>query len=407
LPPAELPVILRAMAAATRPLVTLIGLLGAGALGLGLGAARAGVVHAPGPELAPAQPSAAPQGRGRKKKGAAPKLEPFVGTLETAKKAALEQNVPLIVHIILEGEPQNDDYRNQILPHKELIAVSQKAIVLVGNNGEHSLKTVSEEVEGRKVKSQVCSVYPTFANCAQHREPWDSIYVAYHDEAGDLRCPQTVILLPSGKQSWRHNNGDPPSAKDVVRKLREAQKAAGPGLSRAELTEIKKRVKEAGRSTDGKLWGSAWREWKGVLDIIQVGKFADQARAAQADLATKMSAQVAEIAKGLVPGRAAAAYAELTALLPELAATPAEAELKKLIKRAEKDKAIAAEIKAWKLEQEAAALLEEAIAGSEAEDNKRLRKALRKLFGKKYRETESAARGRERFPEHVPEKKEP
>jgi len=398
------------MAGATRPLLTLVGLLGAGALGLGLGAARADVVHAPGPATSgttPAQPSPAPQGRGRKKKGAALQLEPFVGTLETAKKAALEQNVPLLVHLILEGEPQNDDYRNQILPHKELIALSQKAVVLIANNGEHSLKTVTEEIEGRKVKSQVCSVYPMFANCAQHREPWDSIYVTYHDEAGDLRCPQTFILTPAGKKSWRHNDGNPPTAKAVVRKLQEAQKAAGPGLSSAELKEIKKRVKEAGRSTDGKLWGPAWREWQGVLELIEVGKFAEDARAAQADLAAKMEAQVAELAKGLVPGQAAAAYAELSALLPELAATPAEAELKKLIRRAEKDKAISDEIKAWKLEQEAAALLEEAIAGSEADDQKRVRKALRKLFGKKYRETDSAARGRDRFPEHVPEKKEP
>ena len=162
-----------------------------------------------------------------------------------------------------------------------------------------------------------------------------------------------------------------------------------------------------GDYTDGKLWGPAGREWQGVLELIEVGKFAEDARAAQADLAAKMEAQVAELAKGLVPGQAAAAYAELSALLPELAATPAEAELKKLIRRAEKDKAISDEIKAWKLEQEAAALLEEAIAGSEADDQKRVRKALRKLFGKKYRETDSAARGRDRFPEHVPEKKEP
>lgn len=398
------------MAVATRPLLTLIGLLGTGALGLGLGIARADVVHAPGPTTpgaSPAQPSPATQGRGRRKKGAAPKLEPFVGTLETAKKAALEQNVPLLVHLILEGEPQNDDYRNQILPHKELVALSQKAVVVIANNGEHSLKTVTEEVEGRKVKSQVCSAYPMFANCAQHRQPWDSIYVAYHDEAGDLRCPQTFILTPAGKESWRHNDGNPPTAKSVVRKLQDAQKAAGPGLSSAELKEIKKRVKEAARSTDGKLWGSAWREWQGVLEIIQVGKFAEEARAAQTDLAEKMRTQVAELAKGLVPGRAAAAYAELRALLPELAATPAEAKLKKLIKRSEKDKAISDEIKAWKLEQEAAALLEEALAGSEADDQRRVRKALRRLFGKKYRETDSAARGRERFPEHVPQKKEP
>jgi hypothetical protein len=380
------------------------------ALALLLGFAHPNTVYAPGPAATAAQaragarvPSKAQpaQSRGRKKK-AKPRLEPFVGTLQEAKKASQEQNVPLIVHVILEGEPQNDDYRNQILPYADLIVASEKAIVLVANNGEHSQKKVIEEIEGRRVSTMVCSVYPEFANCAQHRQSWDSIYLAYHDKAGEMQCPQTMLLNPDGSQSWRHNDGNPPQVKAVLKKLQAAQKAAGPGLTRPELADIKRLVKEAARSTDGKLWAQAWRDWNGVLAITKVGTFADQARAAQPKLVEKMRAEISELAKGLVPGEAVKTYAALDALLVECATTPVEAELRKALKRAEKDKLIADEIRAWKLEREATGLLREAEDCFAAENKKCARKALRKLFGKKYSQTEAAARGREAFPEYVP-----
>lgn len=375
---------------------------GGALLGLGLGFAAPGVVHAPDSNATASGALRPLQSRGKKKGVEARPLNPFIGTLQAAQKASLEQNVPLLVHVILEGEEQNDEYRDTILPYPELTVACERAIVLIANNGEHELKQAKEEIEGRTVESLVCSSYPVFANCAQHREPWDSIYVAYHDENGDMQCPQTILLAPDGKEFWRHNDGNPPQPKTVLKKLQAAQKAAGPGLSREELSEIKRLVKEAGRSTDGKLWGQAWRDWSGVLAIIEVGAFAEQARTAQPGLVERMRAQVNELAKGLVPGTAAATYAELDALLAEFASTPVEPELRKVLKAAEKDKEIADEIKAWQLEREATGLLQEAEDCFAAEDASCARKALRKLFGKKYSGTEAAARGRRAFPEHVP-----
>jgi hypothetical protein len=380
---------------------------------LGLAQASPAVVYAPAP-MAPAaaasvatthgQP-AAQSGRKKKARQRATTLDPFVGTLEAARKASLEQNVPLLVHLILEGEPENDAYRNAILPDQDLIAASEFSIVLIANNGEHELKKVKEEIEGVQVESLVCSVYPVFANCAQHREPWDSIYAAYHDEAGDLQCPQTIIVLPDGKEAWRRNDGNPPKVKDVTTWLGRAQEVAGPGLTRRELGEVKRLVKEAERSTDGKLWGQAWRDWEALLEIIEVGAFAQEARAAQTELKAQMRAQLAELALGLVPGSAAGAYAELDALLGEWVATPLEAELKKTLRSAEKDKAIAEEIRAWLLEREASALLQEALDCFTAEDEKCARKALRKLLGKKYATTQAAARALAEFPEYAPAEK--
>ena len=343
--------------------------------------------------------TAQPQKKG---KARATQLQPFVGELSAAKESGKERNVPILIHLILEGEPENDSYRDTVLPNKDLIAASELAVVLIANNGEHELKTIQEEIEGNVIDRQVCSVYPWFQNCGQHRAPWDSLYIAYHDDAGDLSCPQTILIAPDGKQAWRQNDGHPASTKDVIAELLRAQKAAGPGLSKEELGAIHRHEREARRATDGKLWGAAWREWKSVLSITEVGAYADLARKELEPLEAQMSRETETIAAKLVPGQAAEAYARLSDLLEDWKDTPGEDGVAKVMRNAEKDKAIKDEIRDWKFEQEAAALLEDARACEQAGDDKGLRKALRKLFTKKYAATRAHAAARESYPEHAP-----
>ncbi len=374
-------------------------------LGASLGlVALALQIVAPPVVLAPStEPGAraAQQRRGKREAEATP-LQPFIGELGGAKRLAAERNVPLLVHLILEGESQNDEYRDSLLPHAEVSTLSLMTVVLLANNGEHETKTVTETVEGRRVESQVCSIYPMFAKCADHRAPWESIYVAYHDEKGDIGCPQTILLLPNGDEAWRKNDRNPPSAKELIKALVDAQKLAGPGLTDAQLKEVKRLRSEAARSTDGKLHGQAWRDWAGVLAIATAGRFAEEAATAQASLEELMLSDLAALTQRLVPGQAAAAYAEIYALALEWAESPPTVEAAKALKRAEKDKAIADEIRAWILEREASEWLQAARDAQASGDEKSLKKALRKLFAKKYAATEAQRAAREAFPEHAP-----
>lgn len=359
------------------------------------------VVLAPGPDP---RASVAQQRRGKQKaKAKATPLQPFTGELGGAKRLAAERNVPLLIHLILEGESQNDEYRDNLLPHAELSTLSQMTVVLLANNGEHEPKTVTETVEGRRVESQVCSKYSMFTKCADHRAPWESIYVAYHDEKGDIGCPQTILLLPNGDEAWRKNDRNPPSAKELIQALKDAQKRAGPGLTNAQLKEVKRLRAEAARSTDGKLLGQAWRDWAGVRAIAAAGRYADEAAAGQKALEERMLAELEGLTARFVPGKAADAYAEIYALAREWAESPPAAEAAKAMKRAEKDRAIADEVRAWNLEREASEWLQSARDAEAASDEKALKKVLRKLFAKKYAATESQRVAREAFPEHAPQ----
>jgi len=356
------------------------------------------VVLAPSTESAPLTGQ---QRRGKQKAKATP-LQPFIGELGSAKRLAAERNVPLLIHLILEGESQNDEYRDSLLPHPEISALSQMTVVLLANNGEHEPKTVTETVEGRRVESQVCSMYPMVAKCADHRAPWESIYVAYHDEKGDIGCPQTILLLPNGDEAWRKNDRNPPSSKELVKAIKDAQKLAGAGLTDAQLKEVKRLRSEAARSTDGKLLGQAWRDWAGVRAIATAGRFSEEAASAQKTLEERMLADLAALTARLVPGQAADAYAEIFTLAGEWAESPPATEAAKAMKRAEKDKAVADEIRTWNLEREASEWLQAARDADTAGDEKALKKVLRKLFSKKYAGTEAQRAARDAYPEHAP-----
>lgn len=351
-------------------------------------------------EALPGQPWA--QSRGKRSRGKTHVLTPYLGGFGSAKTLAQERNVPLLIHMILEGEPENDSYRNSVLPHQGIIEACQNAVVIIANNGEHKPKTIKERIEGREVESQVCSSYPWFQNCAQHRAPWDDLYMAYQEEDGELKLPQTILLNPAGKKAWRKADGNPAEAKTVLAMLEREQKAAGPGLTSKQLSQVKKAEKDAKRSSDGKLWASAWREWNSILEITESGLYADKAKAAMPKIEAEMERILKDLKSNLVPGSAAGVYSTLYTLQSEWRDTPAQAGVVRAMKSAEKDKAIKDEIREWRFEREALDLLEEAVAARDAKNDKDMKKALRKLFGKKYASTKAQAEARKEFPELAP-----
>lgn len=363
-------------------------------------AARAAVpscTAAPSPRTAPFQ-------RGRRRPPAPP-LRPFQGDLEAARREARERNVPLLLHVILEGEEQNDEYRRKVLPDPDLLRASVHAVVVVANNGNHPPEDWVEEVDGRKIPRRRCSVYPMFDNCQQHRAAWDQVYAEYQEKDGALRCPQTVICLPDGKQTWRVHDGAPPPPSRVRAELEFAQEKAGKGLTREEFVEVKRLVGEGRTMLRAKAWPDAWRAWEGVLAIATAGRYAEEARAGIEAARAEVAADIAAAREWLVPGTAARGYARLLELEGQLKGLPPESEVRKLKLRAEKDRAIREEIRAFRLEQEAAALWREANDWLEAGQERRAERLIRKLLRPRFAATKSAAEAARQYPDWAAEER--
>jgi hypothetical protein len=345
---------------------------------------RPAVVHAPAPQRAAS-------------------LEAWVGNLAGARREAAERNVVLLVHVILEDEPENDAYRDNLLPHQRILQLSRNAVVIVANNGQHRPETVRETIDGRTVERQRCSVYPMFANCAQHNEPWMDIYRLLQEETGELRCPQTLIELPGGEQAWRFNIADPPPATELIRALEKAQKDAGPGLSAEQLRDVKLAVSHGRAMQNARGWADAWKHWQAVLALADRGMFADEARAGQAACLEALAAETEAAQALLVPGSAAQGYAKLVELLEACAGLPNERELRRIVREAERRADVREEIQRYKIEQEAEEIWREALAQLDEGDERRAQRTIARLLRTaKYAETPAAKRAAERFPEWVP-----
>lgn len=358
------------------------------AAGLALGAALAALAP-----LAPAQ-------RGAKKK---PVLVPFVGTLEEAKRSALERNVPLLLHVILEGEPQNDEYRDQILPHAPLLELCERAVVVVANNGEHARRKLREEVEGVPVEREVCAVYPMFERCEQHRAGWDPIYFEFHDPDGEMRCPQTILLDPAGAIAWRFNVANPPPPAEVVDALKAAQRKAGRGLDLVELAAVREALGAARRAVEETAFARAWLAWNALSQLVSAGPFAAEARTGLESALEKLRAELGSLQAALVPGKAGPAWRALRAFVQELTGTPLEKEARAALARAEKDAQLKPEIDAEKLELEADELWAQAQALLEQGDARKAERNVRRLLRGKLAATRAGQLARERHPDWAAE----
>jgi hypothetical protein len=288
-----------------------------------------------------------------------PKLSPFVGKYEDARKLALERNVPILIHLMLEGEEASDRQR-KLLTDVELTRKSAECVVIIANNGTHPKTTVEATVDGQKVRREVCSVYPMFESCSGHQLAFNDMHREFQEEGGVLRCPQTFVLTPDAKVSMRINNGGPPDAAEVVAGIAEAQTKCGPGLTQAQLDEVKKLMDVARNLSTQKSFAEAWKSWQKVLAITSKSVYADEANKESPKALEGMQKELERIVARLVPGTAVKAFQDLNAFARAVAGTPLEKDVAARIKKAESDKAIAAEISAWKLSTEADRLLVEA-----------------------------------------------
>lgn len=339
------------------------------------------------------------------RKQAAPRLEPFLGTLAEAKAHARERNAPLIVHLVLDGEQDNDNYRTKVLPDTDLVAASVRAVVIVANNGTHAKKTRDEvQPDGTTAKREVCTAFDT-PTCGAHQRCWDDLYRDYHDDEGGLRCPQTIVLAPDGKLAWRSEAGHVPDVGVLIEELQKAIDTAGPGVTDAQLVQVRKLADEGGALMAAQSWPAAIQTWNALLAITPKGSWATPALEGLPVAQKALAAEVERLAALLVPGTAAQGFQGLQALAKACAGLPLEKDLAARLKKAETDKSIAAEIAAWKLGVEADALLGEAQKFADAGDEKKARATARKLMAKRYAGTSAAETARKLWPEVAAETK--
>lgn len=326
-------------------------------------------------------------------------LSPHLGDLESAQKEARERNAPLLIHIILEGEEQNDEYRSGILPEKELIKLSEGCVVIIGNNGDHPQTTITEKVGGESRKRTACSVYRMFENCAQHRANWDPIYRIYQDDNGELGCPQTILHAPDGEIAWRHNVRNPPAASEIAKAIKSAQKKYGKSLTADELRTVKGHHVAATNAAKAEDWPKVWERCQEILDISELGVWAESAKSSRANALKKMQENLEVIEESFVPGQVAEAWRAFTAFEAATRKTSLAREVALLKKRIGRNKEIKEELALIKAEMAAEALEAEAEALLRKDEERKAMKLFKKILGKRYAATETAKRVRERFPD--------
>jgi hypothetical protein len=326
------------------------------------------------------------------------RLEPFTGEYAAAKASARERNVPILIHVVIEGEAQNDEYREKILPDNDLIAACANVIVIIANNGKHPTKTVESIVDGQKVSREVCSVYG-LDRCAQHIKFWDQVYAEFKENTGELFCPQTIVLTPDGKVATRINTHSVPQVSELVAAVKDAQQKAGFGLTEAQLTDVKRLEKEGRVLIDAKTWADAQRTWQRVLAIAPKGSWGEEAQKQVSVAQDGLASELERLTKMLVPGQAAERYRELNELDKQCAGLPIDREIKARIAKAETTKGIREEIAAYKLGLEADALLREAQSLLDQKQDRKGEHTARRLFAKRFASTAAAARARELWPD--------
>jgi len=356
--------------------------------------------------LAPAQKPPKPDPKADKTKkpveappASVPRLEPFAGRFEQAKASAAERNVPLLLHVILEGEEASDRYRDQLIPDPELRAAARGMVVVIANNGQHAQKTLEERgADGQVTKLSVCSVYGT-PDCKAHNAHWEAAFREFKREDGVLSCPQAILLAPDGTLALRVDHGDPPPAGTLLGAVQECTAKFGPGLDAAALTRVKALLAEAEAHALARRWPEALLGAQTVLKLAPQGPWARQAREAQPPAERGLAEELARLQARLVPGQAGAAYGELSALARRCTGLPQEKELAARLKQAESERALQPEIAAWKLEQEAEALFAEARQLEAGGKAPQARAAARKLFAPRFAGTQAAAKARSTWPE--------
>lgn len=326
-----------------------------------------------------------------------PLVRPYIGELDGAIKSATERNVPILVHVVQEGEEANDRYRNGILPNEELVALSERAVVVMVNDGEHDTKTRRIERGDEVVEETVCVYYNT-PSCADHFENWNVVYRRYN-ENGNMRTPQALVLEPDGTLSTRlYAAGEPPSIGSFKSALQKLGSKLGHGLTAAEYEEARRLRGIARAKQQSKQWTEEWKAWSQLLEIQSAGPLGEEARRSAEAAHGKMKGQL-DAALARCDEDFCAGYRELVRLEQAWKKIALGKQAAKARKALEKQKDKKAALKACKLALEAEALWDKAQELLRKGSEKPARSILVKLLKKKYDATPIVSIARERYPE--------
>lgn len=331
---------------------------------------------------------------------ALPPLQVQTGKLAEARKLARQRNAGLLIHVLIKDmEDENVQYRAKFLQDPGLLGACERVLVVICDNGEHPSKTVEEIVDGKKVTRKACSVYPWFETCAQHAQNLNEVALEYREEDGSMRCPQTILQAPDGSLIARLNTGGVGDPGEILAGLDELKKKFGNGLLEAEWVELARTLDEARGAQAAKSWPVALRKWTRVRELCPLGAYGSEAAAALPLAEKGLAGELERIGAGFVPGKAAAAWKELSELQRACAGLPAEKDITARLRAAEARKEIHDELAQVKLEAEADDLLRGAQALSDAKKDKELEKTVRKLLGKRYAATPAAETARKLWPD--------
>jgi hypothetical protein len=333
------------------------------------------------------------------KNAPAPKLTPFVGKLAEARTRAKDRNVPILAHVVLDGEEASDTYRTKVLADAGLTLKSAECLVIVANNGMHAKTKINETSDGEKRQREVCSVFPMFASCGDHQAAWNDLYLELQDENGTMHCPQTAVYAPDGKLAGRINNSVAPEPDEVIAEIVAVQAVAGPGLTDAQLDTVRKSLELGANRLAAKAWADAWKSYATVLSITKKSPYAEEALKHQPAALAGLKEEFTRISALLVPGTAVKGFQELTAFARDTVGTPLEAEVAARLKKVETEKAILPELTAWRVSNEADQLLRDARDLFEKKQDKQADRMVRKLFSKKFAATPAAETARKLWPE--------
>lgn len=330
--------------------------------------------------LAPAQK---PPPRGKQREGP-PTLACFAGDLAAAQARAKLRNVPIVAIAILDGEPDNDKARADLLKSEALAAMSQGCVLFFSNHGQHAQVEITEPAPdgGEPRKRKVCSQYRT-ANCAEHQQHWDEIYNGYNVD-GELNCPQALILMPDGALLHRTTPGIVPTEADIETALNLARAELGRGMDDAAM-ERASAAEKRGRAAEAQgKHGSAWRAFAEVLAESPDGPLAASAKQGQARNVAALDAARTSATAKLAEGDGLAGYLELEALAADWRGAPQVTDVERVMRQALKQPALKESLARKRREDEAQALWIEAEALKAAkpkEHERKVRTLLRKYAG--------------------------
>jgi hypothetical protein len=323
----------------------------------------------------------------------------YEGDLDAARKEASERNVPLLVFAIKEGEEESDRFRDATMTNKVLPKLADRAVLLVVNDGEHPPRTIQDkDADGNPRERRVCSLFGT-PSCDGHRRNWDRVYLEYGAVGttdGNWTLPEGFVLKPDGTLHERHNTGNPPSVDAIVASFERAAKDAGPGLSRAQLENVKNSLADAERALRSESWAEAWKSATAVLAITPSSRWAEQAKVQVATSLDAMKKKLDRVLPLLTPEHIQEGYPALAKLAKELAGTPIAKDIEAQAKRVEKDKELKESVAHIKLELEGEEMWREYERLQEAGEDAKARAVLKKLLAPRFEETTAGKRAREK-----------